>query len=145
MMEKENMENEETTLARRNEEATLAQRDVGFWRDAWHQVQLVWLLLKDPDVPIYLKLLPLAAAAYVIFPFDLAPDVLPLLGQLDDISAVLLGAKLFIEMSPQDVVARHLGALHQGATAANVDKKVADSIVIDGDYTVDKIKKDRAG
>jgi uncharacterized membrane protein YkvA (DUF1232 family) len=134
-MEKENMENEETAVV---------QRDAGFWREAWNQAQLVWLLLKDPDVPIYLKLLPLAAVAYVIFPVDIAPDMIPLLGQIDDISAVLLGAKLFIEMSPQDVVARHLGTLH-GGTATNVDKKVADSIVIDGDYTVDTHKKDRAG
>jgi uncharacterized membrane protein YkvA (DUF1232 family) len=133
-MEKENMENEETALA---------HRDVGFWRDAWNQVQLVWLLLKDPDVPVYLKLLPMAAIAYVIFPIDLLPDFWPLLGQLDDVSALLLGAKLFIEMSPQDVVARHLGMLQQG-TAADVDKKVADSIVIDGDYTVNNNKRDLA-
>jgi uncharacterized membrane protein YkvA (DUF1232 family) len=144
-MEKDKMENNETTLAPQNEETAMAQRDVGFWRDAWHQVQLVWRLLKDPEVPVYLKLLPIAAVAYVIFPIDLLPDFWPLLGQLDDVSALLLGAKLFIEMSPQDVVARHLGALQQGTTADSVDKKVADSIVIDGDYTVDSHQKDRAG
>jgi uncharacterized membrane protein YkvA (DUF1232 family) len=127
-MEKETMQNEETTVT---------TRDVGFWRETWNQVQLVWLLFKDRDVPAYLKLLPIAAVAYLIFPVDILPDVLPMLGQLDDISILLLGAKMFIEMAPQEVVARHLDALHSGTTVAKVDKKVADSIVIDGDYTVD--------
>jgi uncharacterized membrane protein YkvA (DUF1232 family) len=145
-MEKETMqENNESALAGQDNSSAVTNRDIGFWRETWHQVQLVWLLLKDPEVPIYLKLLPLAAVAYVIFPFDIAPDMIPLLGQLDDITAMLLGAKIFIEMSPQDVVARHLDALNQGTTAATVDKKVADSIIIDGDYTVGSYKKDRAG
>lgn len=138
MMEKERMENNESAVRPENDETTLTERDAGFWRDVWNQARLVWLLLKDPEVPIYLKLLPLAAVAYVIFPLDLVPDLMPLLGQVDDISALLLGAKLFIEMSPQEVVARHLDALQAGTTAANIDKKVADSIVIDGDYTVDR-------
>lgn len=132
------MENNESAVRPENDETTLTERDAGFWRDVWNQARLVWLLLKDPEVPIYLKLLPLAAVAYVIFPLDLVPDLMPLLGQVDDISALLLGAKLFIEMSPQEVVARHLDALQAGTTAANIDKKVADSIVIDGDYTVDR-------
>jgi uncharacterized membrane protein YkvA (DUF1232 family) len=54
--------------------------DPAFWRELWNQARLVYHLMRDPDVPFYLKLLPLAAVAYVIFPADLAPDLVPVHG-----------------------------------------------------------------
>lgn len=80
----------------------------GFFGELWQQAKLVFQLILDPKVPIYLKAVPFAAIAYLIFPFDFLPDVIPGLGQLDDIGVLLLGAKLFIELAPQDVVASHL-------------------------------------
>lgn len=116
--------------------------DPGFWKEIWEQVRLVWVLLKDKDVPVYMKLLPLAAIAYVIMPFDLISDFIPGLGQLDDLTAVFLGAKMFIEMAPQDIVNRHIRAMRMNFDSANPDlnevdhsdKEIDASIVIEGDF-----------
>ncbi len=70
--------------------------------------RLVWRLLRDPDVSAWLKTIPLASLLYLLFPFDFLPDLALGLGQLDDIAIILLGLKLFIELSPQEVVRHHL-------------------------------------
>ncbi len=87
--------------------------DPGFWREIWQQIRLVFYLLRDPDVPFYLKLLPFAGLLYVLFPFDLLADFAPMLGQLDDITAVLVSSKVFIDLSPPEVVARHMATIRQ--------------------------------
>jgi uncharacterized membrane protein YkvA (DUF1232 family) len=70
--------------------------------------KLVWRLLRDPDVPASLKMIPPATLLYLLFPFDFLPDLALGLGQLDDIAIILLGVKLFIELCPQEIVRRHL-------------------------------------
>ena len=129
----EQMETTETALDPR-------VKDPGFWREIWEQIRLVWLLLRDNEVPIYLKLLPLAAIIYIIFPADLIPDIFVPFGQLDDLTAILVGAKMFIEMSPQDVVNRHIRAMRMQYGNANLDdvepsdKEVDASIIIEGEF-----------
>jgi uncharacterized membrane protein YkvA (DUF1232 family) len=88
-------------------------KEMGFWNELWQQVRLVYYLLRDPDVPIYLKLLPFLAFGYLLFPIDLVTDLIPVVGQLDDLTVLLIGAKVFIELAPQHVVARHLEMLRQ--------------------------------
>jgi uncharacterized membrane protein YkvA (DUF1232 family) len=70
--------------------------------------RLVWRLLRDPDVPTSLKIIPPATLLYLLFPIDFIPDLALGLGQLDDIAIILLGVKLFIELCPQEIVRRHL-------------------------------------
>ncbi len=70
--------------------------------------RLVWRLLRDSDVPSSLKLIPPATLLYLLFPIDFIPDPILGLGQLDDIGVILLGLKLFIELSPQEIVRHHL-------------------------------------
>ncbi len=80
------------------ERAIQTARQVG--RDA----HLTWHLFWDGRVAFRLKLIPLGGLAYVIFPFDFLPDVIPGLGQLDDIAIILLAIKLFIGACPKGVV-----------------------------------------
>jgi uncharacterized membrane protein YkvA (DUF1232 family) len=124
-------------------ESTLTSdvKDEGFWKEVWRQVRLVWHLLRSPEVPVYLKLVPLAAVVYALIPADIIPDFLPVLGQLDDVTALLVGAKVFIELAPQEAVARHVQMLRNQAPPAEVDDGTAApagdldaAIVIDGDY-----------
>jgi uncharacterized membrane protein YkvA (DUF1232 family) len=80
-------------------------------QDFIRQGRLAWRLFWDDRVPVWTKLIPPAALAYVLFPVDIIPDVLPAAGQLDDIAVLLIGIKLFIEMAPPEVAREHLRAL----------------------------------
>jgi uncharacterized membrane protein YkvA (DUF1232 family) len=79
-----------------------------------NQLRLVYYLLRDADVPFYLKLLPFVSVIYVLWPLDLVPDLLPIFGQLDDLTALFLGAKLFVELSPREIVDYYLQELKSG-------------------------------
>ena len=58
-------------------------------------VPAFWRYMRDRDASIFGKLLAVFAVAYVVMPVDLVPDVVPLLGWLDDIGVVaLVGAWL---------------------------------------------------
>ena len=91
------------------ESALMTQpKDPGFWREVWQQMRLVVRLMRDPEVPFYLKFVPFVGLLYLVFPFDFVTDFAPIIGQLDDITALIVGAKVFIELAPPAVVARHL-------------------------------------
>jgi len=119
---------------------TTRVKDEGFWRELWFQARLVWHLLRSPDVPFYLKLFPVVAVIYVLVPTDLMPDVFPLIGQLDDLTALLVGAKIFIELSPQDVVAHHRQIMREAQRRARSQSdsqegdSLTDAIIIEGEY-----------
>lgn len=44
--------------------------------------------LRDKDAPVLPRLLALFAVLYVVLPVDLIPDVIPVIGWLDDIGVV---------------------------------------------------------
>lgn len=83
------------------------QKNPGLIKELWYQIQLVYRLMVDGEVPFYLKLLPVAALAYIISPVDLAPDVLPGLGQLDDLTVLLLALRFFVGFVPTHIVEEH--------------------------------------
>lgn len=104
-------------------------------QDVARQARLAWRLFWDQRVPMWTKLIPPAALAYLLFPIDLIPDVALGLGQLDDVAVLLIGVKLFIELAPPDVVREHLLAL--GARIEEwrvVDEEGEPSVVIEGQY-----------
>ena len=74
-------------------------------------IRLYWRLLWDARVPIWLKVMLLGSVAYVVFPFDLIPDVLPVLGEIDDVVVLIVAARWFLEWCPPAVVAEHVRAL----------------------------------
>ncbi len=79
----------------------------GFLSEIITQARLIWRLLTDRNVPTWVKFIPPLALLYLISPIDLLPDPILGLGQLDDLAVILLGLKLFIEMSPRSVVQHH--------------------------------------
>ncbi|HFE66493.1 MAG TPA: DUF1232 domain-containing protein [Chloroflexi bacterium] len=87
------------------------QKNPGFLREVWQQVRLVYYLLRDPDVPFYLKFLPFLSILYLLWPIDLVTDIAPVVGQLDDMAILLVGFKVFIELAPPEVTARHLNTI----------------------------------
>ena len=61
-----------------------------------------------------LKALPLVGLAYVISPLDFVPDVLPVVGQIDDLGLIVLAIEAFKRLSPRHAVAYHEAAIAQG-------------------------------
>jgi len=82
-----------------------------FIRELVQQAKLAYNLIMDPRVHPVTKLIPLAALGYVLLPIDIAPDVIPLLGQLDDAAVLIFGLRMFFEFSPPGVVEEHLKRL----------------------------------
>jgi len=68
-------------------------------------VLVLYLAARDPRVPWYAKAVAAATAAYALSPIDLIPDVIPVLGYLDDLLIVPLGIALAIRLIPAGVIA----------------------------------------
>ena len=82
-----------------------------FLREVVQQIKLAYYLMLDPRVHPLVKLIPVVAAGYLLLPTDVIPDVIPVLGQLDDVVVLMLGLRLFFEFAPQPVVQEHLRRL----------------------------------
>jgi uncharacterized membrane protein YkvA (DUF1232 family) len=82
--------------------------------------RIVWGLFRDPRTPIGLKGMLAAALAYVVLPVDLIPDVIPILGQADDLTVLLLVLDLFIQNAPPEVRAEHTARARNGT--ADLDR-----------------------
>lgn len=74
-------------------------------------LKLILRLVGDPRVSLGAKLLLAAALAYVVLPMDMVPDVLPGVGQVDDVAAIFVGLNLFLRLCPPAVVREHLDAI----------------------------------
>lgn len=70
-------------------------------------VKLVGRLLKDPRVPRRAKITLGLAAAYVISPIDLIPEVVPVIGWADDVLIVMFAIDSLIERAGDDIVLEH--------------------------------------
>lgn len=70
-------------------------------------VRLVSRLLRDPRVPRRRKLFAMAVLAYLVWPIDLIPDKIPVLGQLDDLILLVLALHHLLEGTPDEVVREH--------------------------------------
>jgi uncharacterized membrane protein YkvA (DUF1232 family) len=77
-------------------------------------VRVTLRLMREPRVPLLFKLIPVLAAGYVISPLDFVPDVLPIIGQLDDLGIVFVALEAFLRVAPVDAVAFHRAAVAEG-------------------------------
>lgn len=69
------------------------------------KVMVVYFAARDPRTPVIARVLALAVAAYALSPIDLIPDVIPVLGYLDDLVIVPLGLALAVRLIPVEVLA----------------------------------------
>jgi uncharacterized membrane protein YkvA (DUF1232 family) len=78
------------------------------------RMRLATRLLREPRVPGAIKTVPLLAGLYLIWPLDIAPDFLPVLGQVDDLGLVLLALEGFLRLCPAAAVAFHRAGIAAG-------------------------------
>jgi uncharacterized membrane protein YkvA (DUF1232 family) len=65
----------------------------------------LWIAARDPRTPWYAKLVAGGAAAYVFSPVDPIPNIIPVLGWLDDSVVVPLAVLLAVRLIPRPLFA----------------------------------------
>lgn len=98
--------------------------------------RLVGRLMFDPRVPLRLKLMLPAAIVYLLSPWDVVPDILPVMGRIDDLVVLLVSAALFLGMSPRRVVTDLLRRMSGGTDVPEQRDGNRRPTVIDGDYRI---------
>ena len=89
-------------------------------------VLTVYFAARDPRLPWPVRALALAIAAYALSPIDLIPDVIPVLGLLDDLVLLPLGIALVVRLTPPAV----LEAARARAATANVRPSSVAAVVV---------------
>jgi uncharacterized membrane protein YkvA (DUF1232 family) len=69
------------------------------------ELALYRLVAKHPDTPWLAKLCFGLAIGYLLLPFDLIPDFIPVLGQLDDMVIIPLFVYVALKLTPESVIA----------------------------------------
>jgi uncharacterized membrane protein YkvA (DUF1232 family) len=69
------------------------------------EVYALYIAYKDRRTPWYAKVFAALVVGYAFSPIDLIPDPIPVLGYLDDLVLIPLGAYLAVKMIPAAVMA----------------------------------------
>jgi len=104
----------------------------GVMRDLVLRFKLIVRLMGDSRVNPFIKLLPLASLAYLIWPIDLI-SVVPGVSALDDVALISLGAYMFIEFCPPDVVEEHMQQLTSNMDTVSSHDEIVDAEAVDMD------------
>src|SRR5436190_16185470 len=83
--------------------------------------RLLWALATDPRVPPSRKALLGVAGAYIVSPIDLIPDMIPVIGAMDDVAVMVIAIDVFLEGLPKDLVNEKLADLGMSPTELEQD------------------------
>ena len=90
------------------------------WSLVKGDAKMLWYALQHPQAPSWLKWGTAGVVLYLVSPIDLIPDVIPVLGALDDIVLVPLAIRWLLKNLPesirQDIERRANGKTNGGAT-----------------------------
>jgi len=75
------------------------------------KLKLAWRMFRDPAVPLGAKAVMPVVLVYLASPFDIIPDFIPLLGQLDDLLVLFIGLGVVLWLTPAYVIEDLLGEL----------------------------------
>lgn len=82
-------------------------------RGVKRDVVALWIAARDPRTPVMARVAAGAVAAYALSPVDLIPDVVPVLGYLDDLVIVPLGIMLAVRLVPPPLMAEFRAAARE--------------------------------
>jgi uncharacterized membrane protein YkvA (DUF1232 family) len=80
------------------------------------KLRLAWALVRDPRIPCAVRAIPVLLVLYLAMPLDLVPDFLPVIGQLDDLLILAIGAGLMVRFVPRAVLEEHIDRIEAADT-----------------------------
>lgn len=112
----------------------LNTQNTGMFQDLIQRAKLIWRLMGDKRVNIFLKILPVGALVYLVSPIDLISGLaLPVIGALDDAAVIWLGTTLFVSLCPGSVVQEHTNALNKVLDGSWREAEEETGIIIDAE------------
>ena len=81
----------------------------GWARTLRVELYALYLAYRDPRVPWYARLMAACVVGYAFSPIDLIPDLIPILGYLDDLIIIPVGVWLTLKLIPKEIMAECRG------------------------------------
>src|SRR5574338_1451376 len=109
---------------------SITPRSGGFFNDLTDRFRLISRLMMDSRVNPFVKVLPVGALLYALWPMDIPTPI-------DDVFVLWLGTTLFVQLCPPDVVEEHTRRLESGGKPAgwqDAAPNAQQGDVIDGEY-----------
>jgi len=94
------------------------------------EVYALYLAYKDVRTPWYAKVFTAVVVGYAFSPIDLIPDPIPILGYLDDLVLIPLGAYLAVKMIPPQVMEESRAKAKEVFAQGNPVNKVAAVVIV---------------
>ena len=100
----------------------------GIWA-VLKQARLAFHLLRDERTPMLAKLVVPATLVYLVSPINLVPNLIPIVGPIDDLGVLLLGLWLFLKLCPQHLIDEHQARMdgHVPGTAGHSGQEPIDA------------------
>ena len=101
-------------------------------------------LMLDKRVPFKLKILPILAIVYLLLPWDFLPDLIPLIGWIDDIVVLIASIGIFFIFGPLSILTRNIEQNHDSDNERPVNGEVVEGKyrVVDNDEDITEHRND---
>ncbi len=70
-------------------------------------LRLLWRVVRDERISLFVRGGLIAIAAYLTLPFDLLPDSVPLIGRVDDFVILTFGVRTLLRQVPDAILREH--------------------------------------
>ena len=74
-------------------------------------------MFEDDRIPMLIRVIPVLLILYLSMPLDILPDFIPVVGQIDDLLVVAVGAGLMLRLTPVTVLEQHISSLERSSSA----------------------------
>ena len=81
------------------------------------KLRLALALVREPRIPLLVRVIPPALVVYLAMPLDVIPDFIPVVGHLDDVLVLVIGIAVLLRFTPRAVLEEHLARLEAAPEA----------------------------